>query len=134
MTNYRSAKSGTHHGFTLLEVLVAVAILGVALVSLLGLHARNLRLIAQTQDLTTAAMLASARVAHLKADGFPELGTTEGNFETDDFPPSQRFRWKTDVQATIVPTLRLVVVSVGLDDDESDLVSFRFIARPFGIQ
>ena len=29
-------------GFTLLEVLVAVAVLGLALVSLLGLHVRNL--------------------------------------------------------------------------------------------
>jgi len=31
-------------GFTLLEVLVAVAVLGLALVSLLGLHVRNIDL------------------------------------------------------------------------------------------
>ena len=35
-----------HRGCTLLEVLVAVAVLGLALVSLLGLHVRNIDLIA----------------------------------------------------------------------------------------
>ncbi len=138
----RRRRPGPSTGFTLLEILVAVSILGVAMVSLLGLHARNLRLIAQTQDLTTAAMLASERVARLKADGFPELGVTEGRFDQDeggqddnqDFPPSLRFRWKTDVEATIIPTLRRVVVSVGLLDAEDDLVSFRFVATPSGVQ
>jgi|GEM_PF-1716018 len=140
VTPPRPTPGATQTGFTLLEILVAVAILGVAMVSLLGLQARNLRLIAQTQDLTTAAMLASEKVALLKAGGFPELGVTEGLFDQGedgddrDFAPADRFRWKTDVEATIVPTLRRVVVSVGLIDDEDDLVRFRFVATPEGVQ
>ena len=47
-------------GFTLLEVLVAVAVLGLALVSLLGLHVRNIDLIARDQRVTEATMLARA--------------------------------------------------------------------------
>ncbi len=59
---------------------MAVSVLGIALVSLLGLHARNIRLTAQTQDMTTAAMLASRLVAVTKAGTMPREGVEEGRF------------------------------------------------------
>ena len=79
--------SRTHRratGFTLLEILVAVTILGIALVSLLGLHARNIRLTAETQELTMANLLASRLVAITKAGRIPEDGVLEGAFTDDD--------------------------------------------------
>ena len=45
-------------GFTLLEVLVAMAVLAVALVSLLGLYNRSLILTIRAQRLSTATLLA----------------------------------------------------------------------------
>ena len=65
----------SQRGFTLLEILVAVAILGVALVSLLGLHARNLRLFSESQDVTIAGLLASRLAAETQAGAFPPIGT-----------------------------------------------------------
>jgi prepilin-type N-terminal cleavage/methylation domain-containing protein len=71
-------------GFTLLEILVAVTILGIALVSLLGLHARNIRLTAETQELTMATMLASRIVATTRAGAIPPEGTVEGTFSANE--------------------------------------------------
>ena len=45
-------------GFSLLEVLVAVAVLGTALVSLLSLHGRNIRTISYDLRLARATLLA----------------------------------------------------------------------------
>ncbi len=134
-------------GFTLLEILVAVAILGVAMVSLLGLQARNLKLVSETQDMTTAAMLAGHRVALIKTGPFPKIGEEEGEFteefvlpgfgedEDESLPGADRFLWKSLVQASFAPTLRDVTVSVWLADDRSrPLVSLRFFMRPTGFQ
>ena len=51
----------TDLGFTLLEVLVAVAIVGVSLVMLLRLHLLSLDATLAAQDLTTAVLLAEGK-------------------------------------------------------------------------
>ena len=71
-------------GFTLLEVLVAVAVLGVAVVTLLGLQARNMKLAADTRDLTVAGLLATSLAAKTKSGAFPESGTIDGKFTAED--------------------------------------------------
>ena len=78
-------------GFTLLEILVAVAILGVTLTSLLGLQARNVRLTAEAQQLTIAGMLASRLMADVQADDFPALGSDEGKFVGNENDVSSSF-------------------------------------------
>ena len=46
--------------FTLLEVMVAMAILGIALLGLLGLHHQSMVSVIRAQQTTRAAMLAQA--------------------------------------------------------------------------
>lgn len=75
---------GRARGFTLLEMLVAVSVLAVALVSLLGLHARNLRLAAEAEDMTVAGLLASSLAAEIRAGPLPEEGLIEGRFGNND--------------------------------------------------
>jgi general secretion pathway protein I len=79
-------------GFTLLEVLVAVAIVGIALVAFLRLHLLSLDATIRAQDLTTAVLLAQGRLATMGAS--PEPGEEEGKFEG---PELERFRWATAV-------------------------------------
>lgn len=79
-------------GFTLLEVLVAVAIVGIALVAFLRLHLLSLDATIRAQDLTTAVLLAQGRLATMGAS--PEPGEEEGKFEG---PELERFRWVTAV-------------------------------------
>jgi general secretion pathway protein I len=79
-------------GFTLLEVMVAVAIVGIALVAFLRLHLLSLDATIRAQDLTTAVLLTQGRLATMGA--FPEPGEEEGKFEG---PELERFRWTTEV-------------------------------------
>jgi general secretion pathway protein I len=79
-------------GFTLLEVLVAVAIVAIALVTFMGLQLRSLDATIRAQDLTTAVLLAQAKMATMGE--FPDAGEEQGKFEG---PELERFQWATAV-------------------------------------
>ena len=134
-------------GFTLLEVLVASAILGVAVVTLLGLHARNLQLSAETGELTIAATLASDVLAAARIDTALEDGVTHGGFaasegEAEDGPDartffggplSERYVWSREVLPTALPQLRQIRVRVGLAGEDrvlAELWSAVRVTRP----
>jgi general secretion pathway protein I len=90
-------------GFTLLEVMVAVAVIGIALVPLLRLHLLSLDATLYAQDLTTAVGLAQEIMAEMPA--VPEPGDSKGDFET---PAYARFRWQASVgekEEIIIPNL-----------------------------
>ncbi len=117
-------------GFTLLEVLVAVAVLGLALVSLLGLHVRNIDLIARDQRVTEATMLARGLMAEIDAGTFPELGLIEGDFELDYPDRYPNLRWEQEVVTTPVPDVREVRVRVFRGEQESgDDVTLTYYMR-----
>ncbi len=117
-------------GFTLLEVLIATAILGTAVVTLLGLHARNVSMAAEIADRTVAGMLTSQVMTATRIAGFPELGETEGGFTAeredrfldtarpdDRIEPygtaeAARFRWQREVLPTALDGLRQVRIAV----------------------
>ena len=95
MWNRRRVKYQVHTraaGFTLLEVLVAVAIVAIALVTFMGLHLRSLDATIRAQDLTTAVLLAQGKMATMGE--FPETGQEQGKFEG---PELERFQWATAV-------------------------------------
>ena len=131
-------------GFTLLEILVAVAILGVALTSLLGLQARNVRLTAEAQQLTVAGLLASRLMADAQAGRFPDLGIEEGKFVGQENDVSSSFNeifggvlgdgmhWRKETLATGIENLRRVQVAISTDEDTPPLVSFEAIVRKGG--
>jgi hypothetical protein len=128
----------------LLEILVAVAILGVTLTSLLGLQARNVRLTAEAQQLTVAGMLASRLMAEIQAGPFPALGIEEGKFVGNENEVSDSFNevfggalsdgmhWRKEVLATGLENLRRVQVSISGAEDTPPLVSFEAILRTGG--
>ena len=89
----RNAKKADEAGFTLLEVLVAVAIVGLALVGLLRLHLLSLDATLAAQDLTTAVLLAEGKMATFLAQS-PREGEDAGPF---DGPDLERFSWTTSV-------------------------------------
>lgn len=82
----------TAGGFTLLEVMVAVAVVAIALVGLLRLHLVSLDNTLRSQDLTTAVLLAQGKMATVGT--FPDTGEEQGKFEG---PELERFRWFTRV-------------------------------------
>ena len=79
-------------GFTLLEVMVAVAVIAIALVPLLRLHLLSLDATLHAQDLTIAVGLAQAKMAEMSAK--PKPGDRQGTFDAAIY---ERFRWQTVV-------------------------------------
>ena len=117
-------------GFTLLEVLVAVAVLGLALVSLLGLHVRNIDLIARDQRVTEATLLARALMTEVESGPFPDLGAESGDFELEYPDRYPDLRWEREVTPTPVPNVREVRVRVFRGEEESgDDVTLTYYVR-----
>jgi general secretion pathway protein I len=74
-------KAHTTEGFTLLEVLVAMAILATAFVILLEAHSASVRLSDNSRRLTVASALARDVMTEFEMNGYPEIGMQQGNFE-----------------------------------------------------
>ena len=107
----RCVKGTRARGFTLIEVLVALTIVAFAFVGLLGLHNRNLAMVARDQDLTRATLLGRQFITEMELiEQFPDTGTTRGEFSN-----APGFSWERDVEDTDLPTVRRVVVHVVWD-------------------
>lgn len=77
------AEAGRQTGMTLVEVLVALAILGMTAASIMMLIAQNTRFVAASEDRAIAAILLdNVMVETLASTAAPELGASE---ETRDF-------------------------------------------------
>ncbi len=102
-------------GFTLLEVIIAVAIIGSSLAILLGAVNKNLLLASQSKNITIASFLAQRKMGEVEVEGFPEIGNQEGSFE--DYP---EFKWYLSVQPYNIEQLgteiRIVILTVSWDE------------------
>ncbi len=87
-----------NHGFTLLEVMISLAIFGMTATVLLGLRNWDLDTRIFSQKVTTATLLVQEKLveAELAVDGPPAFGVTTGDFE--DRAPG--FFWRQTVSAT----------------------------------
>lgn len=108
-------------GFTLLEVMIALAILAIALPVLLGLRNRDVDLHLRARDLTAATLLAQEKLLEAELAGLLPLGEVSGDFkgpppgmqtagESSDRAPG--YRWKRIVSPTPLDLVREVRVQV----------------------
>jgi general secretion pathway protein I len=96
-------------GFTLVEVLVALAILGIALAAALRAGQQATLGFAQTRQRLLADWVAANRLAELRAShAWPEPGISEGDADQD----SQRFHWRQTVGPTPNAQFRRVAIAV----------------------
>ena len=86
----------TRSGFTLLEVLVALAILAAGLLGLLELLSGSLRLSGGARDVTAASVYASQRLEEALLAPKPAEGLESGLF-------GEKFRWTTET--SLLPKL-----------------------------
>jgi general secretion pathway protein I len=83
-------------GFTLLEILAAIAILAIVLTALFRLHLQTLAMGADANFYTAAPLLAQEKIAQIETEGVEQTGSDSGDFG-DDFP---RYRWESEVTET----------------------------------
>jgi general secretion pathway protein I len=100
-------------GFTLIEVMVALAVVAIALMALLSLQHQTLQSVVRASDMTKAALLAQELMTQAETGPFPALGTTAGNFESTHPRRFPNFRWQQIVEASAVfPDIRKVRIRV----------------------
>jgi general secretion pathway protein I len=95
-------------GFTLLEVMVAVAILAIALVAILKANVQSLDTLVETRERTTVSLLAASKMAEIEAVGAADWSEFQGDFG-DDYPG---FTWQVETAPTEVERLIRVTVTV----------------------
>jgi type II secretion system protein I len=109
------ARSGWRwrRAFTLLEVMIAVAFIGIAMLALMSLHQSNLASVIRAQDLTRAAMLAQQLMSTAEVERFPLPGQTRGDFAHEYRGEFSNFRWEREVDAIPeFPDMRRVRVTI----------------------
>jgi len=128
----RSDTSKSAAGFTLLEVMVAVAIIAIAFVSLLASQSQSISIATISRFETTASMLARMKIAEIESGGFDALSGSEGDFE-EKF---SQFHWQTEVrdltedETGIVGTgemLKVVDLTVSMGEDENMVYRVRTV-------
>jgi len=115
-------------GFTLLETLVALAILAIALSAAFRAVGATTLSAAGLRDRTLAGWVAQNRLAELRAGTrFPPMGRNEGQARQG----RQTFLWREDVRSTPNPLFRRVDVTVLSADGGTPLAKLSgYAVRP----
>jgi len=104
-------------------------VVATAFTALLGLHVRNLRLVAREQAYAQALLLARSMISEVELAGFPEVGFAEGDFEDTAPDRYPGYRWQRTVNDFVLDT-REVTVRVVPNGDESAAAELTLFVRP----
>jgi general secretion pathway protein I len=101
-------------GFTLIEVVVALAILGVGMLAVFKTIGDTVHNVDALRDRSLAEWIADNRITEIRVSGeMPSVEETAGEVEF----AGRRWHWLTKVSQTQVQGLRRIDVSVRRDDD-----------------
>jgi len=128
-------------GFTLLEVMVAMAILAVSLVAIIGINGGTVRSHGYAKRLTIATMLARSKMADIETHFFHEGFTSQfdqtmsGDFSDEGWPD---FKWMAEIVVPDVdPSLASSLISRfaqdmlgGLAEEQQDATRSTSIGGP----
>lgn len=98
----------TGRGFTLVEVLVAMAILSIALVAVFQLQSQSVSMSAEARFATSAALLAQGKMTEIETGNVVSGRNQEGDFG-HDYP---QYSWRVDISDTQLPQFKRIEVTV----------------------
>ena len=106
--NTEVLKRNKDKGFTLLEIMVAVAILSISLVALLTFQGNTMITSGRAERITEATMLARMKMAEIELEldkeirrgDFPDERTEEGTFDE----PFNNYKWKMAIKSIKLPS------------------------------
>ncbi len=107
-------------GFTLMEILVALAVVGVGLAALIGKSAESTRSAADLRDRTYAGWVAQNVLTEIRIT--PQTLNT-GTRHGEEMLAGERWTWTVEINEAAVPSLRNVVVRVSRDGDDGSIVT-----------
>lgn len=115
-------------GFTLVEMLVALAILGIALVALLNAVGENVRAAGSIRQSLLAGIVAENRMVETIA--IPD-GQQAGTDSDEADLAGQKWVWRREILPTLDPTMQRIEITVmpqGQETPAARLTAFR--AKP----
>ena len=108
-------------GFTLLEIMVAISIMAIVLVTVYRMHAQTLSMNYSARFYTTAPLLAQKKMVEIESKGQQDMTDDSGDFG-DEFPG---YRWQVavdDVESKalggVAENLKKIDILVTLNNDE----------------
>ena len=108
-------------GFTLLEIMVALSIIAIVLVSVYRMHAQTVSMNNEVRFYATAPMLAQRKMAEIESESLKDMGDDSGDFG-DEFPD---YRWNIvidDVESTalgnIAKNLKKIDLLISFNNDK----------------
>lgn len=117
----RIEESDQKKGFTLLEVMVALSIIAIVLVSVYRLHAQTVSMNNEVRFYVTAPMLAQIKMAETESESLEDIGDDSGDYG-DEFPD---YRWNIvidDVESTALgnsaKNLKKIDLLISFNNDE----------------
>ncbi|MEI6306149.1 MAG: prepilin-type N-terminal cleavage/methylation domain-containing protein [Deltaproteobacteria bacterium] len=111
-------------GFTLLEVMVALAIMASVILTVLGVVNFQLGIIANERDNTTFSLLARAQMAELEEQGLlaqKKSGTLA--------PAHPELNWDTELFPTQIPAVQKLVLRIRRQTDKREVALVRYILK-----
>jgi hypothetical protein len=112
--------------------MVALAIIAFAIVGLLSLHGRNIKIIARNQNLTRSTLLARELVSQIQfqvlTNGLRDLGNDRGTF--DGYPG---YRWERQVLSTGLDEMREVIIRVIWNEATPSACELVYFVRDPGV-
>ncbi len=113
-------RTPANSGFTLLEVMVALSIVGIALVVMLGLAQRSILVNDRLQHMTRATLLAKQKMAEIENGISSGLDQNKGDFTE----PNQAYSWRRVTTPTPIAGIAQIDLSVIWgDEQENELVT-----------
>lgn len=136
--------TSSESGFTLLEVLLAIALLAIALPVLLGLRNFDLDLHARAGELTAATLLAQEKLLEAELLGVYPIGEITGDFKNAPLGTQSTiqatnravgYKWKRTVLPTPLELIREVRVQVswprGATEETVEVSTYVFAGLTF---
>jgi len=118
----RLRRTSVPHGFSLLEVMIALGILAIVLLSVYRLHSQTIVMSIEARFMTQAPLLARSALARWEDPARPQPASAEGDFGPE-FPG---YRWRITAEEVTAPSLgrefardiRRIEVRVALNEGE----------------
>ena len=116
-------------GFTLLEVMIAMAILAISLVAVFRSQSQSVSMAGEARFLTTASLLAQGKMAEVESMKPQDLSNNNGVFG-EDYPD---YLWRIEVKDTAIQYLKkidvIVTNSVMVANNAYQLELYRFVRK-----
>jgi len=107
------------NGFTLLEVMVALAVVSIGMTAAVSLMSRNIDTTALLEERTYANWVAQNLVAEMKLDGIAATGVVEG----EKMMAGRIWYWKADIKPTLDGDVLQVLITVSSEEDRKNTVT-----------